>query len=654
MAGTAVEAEARRLEQEAVRAYAAGDFEGAISAWEASCHVLRRAGLRGPAARAAAMTAMMLLVDSGLWAAVRAWARRATELLEGEPEQPAHALVATVLAYERFFSGDLAGARANADDAVRLGERLDVLPAVVIGRTALARLEIVEGDLARGIELLEEVAATLLTGEADPLTTGMMYCEIVCAAHGVGLLDRAAEWTSVMEAWGRDAAFGGLHGRCRVHRAELLRVSGPCDAAEQEALRACDELRPWMRRELGWPLVELGTIRLRRGDLVGAEESFLEAHGRAWPAQPGLALLRLAQGEPGEAAALIADAVEHPVDLPSKERPPVGDLRLAPLLDAQAEIAVATGDAATCRRAAERLAAIAGRYPGPALTASATLALARAALLDDDLEDAIAGAGDAAARWAELGAPFEAATARLVAAQALERAGRAARARVELAAAGRAFEEFGALGLAGRVAALLTCDAEAAAPPAPPGPAEFRAEAGLRVISFLDRRVVVRDLTGFRYVERLLAEPGRELHVLDLVGSVRGGGAPHEEGLPVLDEQARDAYRRRLEDVEEDIDEAARCNDPVRRAWAEAEREYLVAELARAVGLGGRARASGGSAERARTSVARALRYALQSLEPHHPAAVAHLQRGLRTGTFCSYEPDPSNPVAWRLTGPTA
>ena len=144
-----------------------------------------------------------------------------------------------------------------------------------------------------------------------------------------------------MEQWRHGAAIGSINGRCRVHRAEMLRMSGPCDAAEEEALGACDELRPWMRREFGWPLVELGTIRLRKGDLVGAEEAFVAAHRHAWTPHPGLALVRLAQGDVHAAAELIADAIAHPFDIPSKERPPFGDLRLAPLLDAQVEIAAA-------------------------------------------------------------------------------------------------------------------------------------------------------------------------------------------------------------------------------------------------------------------------------------------------------------------------
>jgi hypothetical protein len=281
----------------------------------------------------------------------------------------------------------------------------------------------VNGCVDAGVRALEEAGARLMAGATDPLTTGMMLCEIVCAAQGLAMPELAREWTDAMERWGDAAAVGSIRGRCRVHQAELLRISGPSDAAESVALTACTELRPWMRREYGWPLVELGTIRMRKGDLVGAEEAFLAADALAWSPQPGLALLRLAQGDAPTAAALIADAIAHPADIPWKERPPRSELRLAPLLDAQAEIAVASGNAGACAAAAERLGLIARDYPSRGLAASAALAQARAALLGGDHAASRGLALDAACRWAELGAPYESAAARVVAGDASATAG---------------------------------------------------------------------------------------------------------------------------------------------------------------------------------------------------------------------------------------
>jgi hypothetical protein len=124
--------------------------------------------------------------------------------------------------------------------------------------------------------------------------------------------------------------------------------------------------------------------------------------------------------------------------------------------------------------------------------------------------------------------------------------------------------------------------------------------------------------------------------------TVVGGG-----GLPALDAQARDAYRRRLAEVEDDLEDARRCNDPTRAELAERDRDYLVAELARAIGLGGRLRTVGSDAERARTAVTRTLRYAIDQLTERHPTLAAHLDNCVRTGTYCSYRPDPLLRVVW-------
>lgn len=657
---------AEALELRAQALYATGSFEAAVSAWE-DLHALHRAaGEQAAAARAAAMVALYLMIDSGLMAPVRGWLRRAERLLEGTAEEPAHALIALVRTYERFMCGDTAAARLQADLSVELGERLGVAPAAVIGRVAGARLTIFEGDLDGGLDELDEVAALLMSGEVDPLTTGMMYCELICAAQGLALHDRVGEWTQVMDRWRPGAAIGGISGRCRVHRAEVLRMSGPCDLAEQEALEACEELRPWMRREFGWPLVELGNTRLRKGDLAGAEEAFLAAHQHVWTPHPGLAMLRLQQGDVAAASALIADAIAHPIDVPSKERPPMGELRLAPLLDAQVEIAVAAGDVEAARGAADALAGIAARYRTRGLGATAALAQARAALAAGDVDGAIDAAGVAAGSWADIGAPFEAAVARTVLGEAHRRAGNAVGAQSELRAAHAAFEAFGAARWAAHAAGLIAGASARVAPPAAPAGgalvATFRCRSDTRELRFGPDHAVVRDLKGFRYVERLLAEPGRELHVLDLVAVEAGGrpaGGPGQGpegtvgratgGLPILDDQARAAYRRRLADVDEDIEEATETNDLGRLGLAQRDREYLVAELARAVGLRGQLRTTGGSAERARASVARSIRYALARLAEHHPTLSSHLAQCVSTGTYCSYTPDPLVQIRWEL-----
>ena len=218
-----------------------------------------------------------------------------------------------------------------------------------------------------------------VSGDLDPLSTGLVYCELVCALQGLAQYDVAEEWTEAMERWCRTNAIGSLHGRCRVHRAEILRLRGACDEAEREALVACEELSPYLRREMGWPLSELGRIRLRKGDIDGAEEALLAAHRVGWEPQPGLALVRLARGEVAAAAAAIRDALERPSRVPSKELPPDTDLQRAPLLDAQVEIEIAAGDLGRARAAADELERVAARFQSKALVAGATLARGKGA-----------------------------------------------------------------------------------------------------------------------------------------------------------------------------------------------------------------------------------------------------------------------------------
>jgi len=665
---------AEGLELRAQATYGNGDFESSVAAWEA-LHALHIAeGDSTEAARAAAMVAMFLMMDTGLMAPVRGWLRRAERLLAGSEIVPAHAVIAAVSGYERFMCGDMESAREQSALAIELGERLGVESVAMIGRVCAARVLIFDGKLDEGLDLLDDIAIDLLSGQVDPLTTGMMYCELICAAQGLALQDRAIEWTQMMDQWRPGAAIGAISGRCRVHRAELLRISGPCDRAEEEALGACDELRPWMRREFGWPLVELGNIRLRKGDLPGAEEAFVAAHERAWSPHPGLALLRLAQGDLATAKAMIGDAIANPFDVPSKERPPFGELRLAPLLDAQAEIAAADGDADAVNHAAQTLRSIADAYPGKSLEASATLAAARSALTSGDYLQAIHDAAAATAGWAEIGAPFESAVARMVLAESRHLSGDVEGARMEWRAAQATFEDYGAslwavqagLFLSDRsVASTLTPDSRTpdSAKPSPQTTATFRCDGDTRTISFGGLTVLMRDLKGFRYIERLLADPGREFHVLDLV-AIEGGSPPTPSvidsdaqavtmgfggGLAIIDDEAREAYRRRLAEVDDDIEEAMALNDVGRADLAQLDREYLIAELTAAVGLGGRSRSVGGTAERARTSVTRSMRYALGRLAEHHPALATHLEQSVQTGTYCVYSPDPLATIHWNV-----
>jgi hypothetical protein len=174
--------------------------------------------------------------------------------------------------------------------------------------------------------------------------------------------------------------------------------------------------------------------------------------------------------------------------------------------------------------------------------------------------------------------------------------------------------------------------------------------------------VLLRDVKGLRYLTRLLGSPGREFHVLELVAAETGGGAEttmdsDADLNPVmgwnagvlLDDKAKAAYRRRLAEIDEDHEAALATGNSGRAAQAQAERDFLMRELTRAVGLGGRDRRAASTSERARASVTRAIRHAMARVSEHHASLGQHLERTVRTGTCCAYLPDPRAASGWRV-----
>ena len=534
--------------------------------------------------------------------------------------------------------GDLHGARGWATRAIAVGSICNPA-AAAIGRVAEAHAVILAGDVRQGLDLVDEAGVATISGELDATSTGMLYCELVCMLQGLGQHDLAEEWTEAMERWSRGSGIGSAHGRCRVHRAEILRLRGATAEAEQEALAACAELRPYLRREFGWPLTELGRIRLQLGDLQGAEEAFLAAREAGWDPEPGLAQVRLAQGDVALAAASIRDALDHPLTVPSKELPPNTDLRRAPLLAARVEIDVAAGDLVGARDAADELARVAAVVP-------------------------------------EHGAGCQRGDGRRTSAARSRRPGRCpacvrdCRPAVE---SGRGSPRGGVGTNRARPGTPPGTEVDVrlqiGAPPSPvvtpkvddqQNPNVLRRDGDYWSLSFEDHTVALRDLKGLHYLARLLAHPGREFHVLDLVaGGVTPAATPPGTSDPeltssgwgdsgvLLDAQAKDAYRRRLAEIDEDLEDARLLSDSGRVVQAEAERDFLIRELSRAVGLGGRARRAGSASERARVSVTRAIRHAMSRIRQHDPPLGEHLDRAIRTGIYCVYLPDSRITAPW-------
>jgi hypothetical protein len=202
----------------------------------------------------------------------------------------------------------------------------------------------------------------------------------------------------------------------------------------------------------------------------------------------------------------------------------------------------------------------------------------------------------------------------------------------------------GAAGLAARV------EREAGDPPPAGGDHVFRRDGEVWTIGYGGREVRLRDSKGLRDLHALLTRPGTAVAALDLAAAAQGGRAQgrlaaERDTGEVIDAQARSAYRQRLRELEEAAAEADAAADIELSARVTAERDALVEALTQAYGLGGRVRRTGSAAERARTAVTARIKDAIRRIGEAHPDLGRHLARTVRTGTFCSYEPD--QPARW-------
>jgi hypothetical protein len=203
-------------------------------------------------------------------------------------------------------------------------------------------------------------------------------------------------------------------------------------------------------------------------------------------------------------------------------------------------------------------------------------------------------------------------------------------------------------------------------------PTAARVSAALRrdgdewIVAYGTEQFRLKDVKGFGYLAALLRRPGHEVHALDLGGGTSGvadaaaGVRGLDEGLvardlgdagELLDAEARGAYKRRLAELREELEEAQGFGDEARAARAEAEIDVLTKELSRAVGLGGRSRRAGSAAERARLNVTRSISSAIKKIAGGSPALGEHLAAAVHTGLFCVYNPDPRLPITWDLGG---
>lgn len=288
---------------------------------------------------------------------------------------------------------------------------------------------------------------SVLGEELHPLMVGWVFCSVLVICFEMADLRRAAEWTDAAMAWCESLpGTTPYHGLCRVHRAEVATLRGAWEEAEAEAGRAGEELLALEPFVAGEAFYAMGEVRRRRGRLAEAEEAFVQAHELGRVPQPGLALVRLAQGRAAEAEAalrLSLATVTAPV------------LTRSRLLAAAVEIALARDHPDAAGLAAAELEELAAGADASVVEATAIIARAAVQLAAGHTDEAVRSAARAWTLWQQLRMPYEAAQARVVLGKACRAAGDEARARMELEAAEAGFHRLGAEGDAGDVARLL-------------------------------------------------------------------------------------------------------------------------------------------------------------------------------------------------------
>jgi DNA-binding CsgD family transcriptional regulator len=351
-------------------------------------------------------------------------------------------------------AGDYDAAGAAAAEAAAIGDRFADADLSAFARCLHGRVLLCQGKAERGLALLDEAMVSVMAGEVAPLQTCLVYCTAIAGCTQLYVMDRAREWTAALSAWcDSHPDLVPFSGTCMLHRAELLQLGGSWREASEEARRACERVAgrvEWQTAADAY--YQQGEVHRLRGDFEAAEREYRSASEQGREAQPGMALLRLAQGRSADAVSAIRGALQasHTNDR----------LQRARLLPAAVEIALAAGDAEDARVACRELEQIAGDFGTDVLGAMAEHARGAVELAGGDAPAAVGPLRRAFRVWHEAGAPYIAAKLRVLVARACQALGDRDSAKLEL---DLAREVFARLGAAPDLAALAADDTRAAA-----------------------------------------------------------------------------------------------------------------------------------------------------------------------------------------------
>jgi DNA-binding CsgD family transcriptional regulator len=470
---TAADAEqpldARRLEQLATSAHCIGKNDESTEAWARAHSAHLAAGNFDDAALAAAWCSFGLLTR-GEFALGSGWLGRAQALCEEHnPTGAAAAFVRGQTAAGIMIGGDYATALPMFDETQRQADRLRDPSAMTLSRLGRGQCLTHLGRAAEGLPLLDEAMVTLTTDDVSPMVAGLVFCAAIECCHHAVDVRRAQEWTAALTRWcDEQPDLVPYRGNCLVHRAEILTLHGAWPEAFDEAERARMWLADIQGLALGSAYYQLGELHRLRGEYAEAETAYKQASQHGQETQPGLGLLRLAQGHLDSASAAIRRALDEATDAITRSH----------LLDGQVDVSLAGDDLAAARAAADELVAIADQVDAPLLRARAMHADGAVTLAEGDPRTALKCLRSAWTVWQGLEAPYDGARARVLIGQACRALGDDDTAEMELDAARWVFQELGAAADLAAVEKLSTRP-----PAATPGGLSLREVQVLRLVA---------------------------------------------------------------------------------------------------------------------------------------------------------------------------